>query len=300
MDETYERQLADIVARLPRRPCVVALVPTIPLDQAAALASDVAQSIGAAQPGHTILTSFEESPARLDHEIGVEDEHGLTDVLSRRAMMAEVSAHGKARRFIYVPVGASGAAGESLLRSPAWRALSRSALRGGGSVLAFVPSDVFDATLRASRNGSSEFGSLFDALIWLGPPTGAGQEIRDTASASGALDLGSVQLPGPSPPRAADATIDVPTAAAPTATKSPASNGIRTREGRPGGPHLGIITAGSGRLRRRPKAQRQAKRTGLFLLLILMGILGAAAVYFVASSPFDRGTSTATPRATAR
>lgn len=276
MDDSYERQLAEIVTRLPRRPCVVALLPTIPLDQAAALASDVAQSIGAAQPGHTLLTSFEEGPARLDHEIGVEDGRGLTDVLSKRAAMAEVAAHGRARRFIYVPAGSEAAAGVSLLRSPGWRALSQAAVRGGGTVLALVPADVFVAAFRASDNGSANSAAaskpLFDALVWLGPARGPTADIREAALASGALDLGSVQLPGmpvdsgDSAPQPSEPDQDPSAAVAPPARSTPIA-----------------ILGSPNRRQLRREANRRAVR--MTLVLLLLGLLGAAAAYFVSAWP---------------
>ncbi|MDX1577331.1 MAG: hypothetical protein R3266_02560, partial [Gemmatimonadota bacterium] len=95
MEETYEGRLRRLAEGVPERPCVVALVPTIDPEEAAALANDLARSVGAGRGGHTLLMSFETAPARLDHEIGLEEGPGLTDVLSGRAAMREVAAPGR-------------------------------------------------------------------------------------------------------------------------------------------------------------------------------------------------------------
>jgi len=192
MEKTYERHLTEIVAAMPTEPCIVALVPTIPLEDAAALASDVAQRVGKSRSGHTILTSFESHPSRIDHEIGVEGGAGLTEVLSKDVPMARAAAPGKARGFIYLPAGSGALRGEVLLRSEAWRMLSASMVKGGGTVLAVVPSTVFEAVNEGRSEGA---GRRFDALVWLGPSGRSRQGVHRAAIASGARDLGGLQLP---------------------------------------------------------------------------------------------------------
>ncbi|MCG8467076.1 MAG: hypothetical protein MJB57_02570 [Gemmatimonadetes bacterium] len=190
MDETYERELRDIVAAMPTEPCIVALVPTIPLTEASALASDVAQRVGASRAGHTLLTTFESGDARLDHEIGVEGGSGLSDVLSQSATMVGVAARGGARRFIYIPAGVSALDGEVLLRSSAWRALSSSAVRRGGTILALIPPPVLEAVSEARGERPR-----FEGLVWLGPKTGATERLRRAAFAIAAIELGRVSPP---------------------------------------------------------------------------------------------------------
>ncbi len=192
MEETYERHLAEIVAAMPKEPCVVALVPTIPLQDAAALASDVAQRVGKSRRGHTILTSFESYPSCIDHEIGVEGGKGLTEVLSKDVSMAGAAAPGAARGFIYLPAGGGALRGEVLLRSEAWRMLSASVVKSGGTVLAVVPPTVFTAVNEGRSEGA---GRRFDAVVWLGGSRRSQKGVQLAAIASGARDLGGVQLP---------------------------------------------------------------------------------------------------------
>ncbi len=210
MEEAYERQLDLLAEAAGPDQGRIALVSTIPLQQAAALASDLAQTIASRRPGHTLLISLEDGPSRLDHEIGVEGGGGLTDVLRGRATMSRVAARARARRFIYVPAGAAPADAAALVRSRAWEALVAAARRGRGTVLAFLAVDVLEDLARPPRPVGR-----FDAVVWLGgePPGWAGP--RAAAAALGMRELGALPLPGgavsglsQSPPRAktADAT----------------------------------------------------------------------------------------------
>lgn len=193
MDETYTRQLDGLAGALPPGPCRIALVPTIPATDAAALASDLAQVIGRGRSGHTLLFSFEPGPGRLDHEVGVEDAGGLVDVLAGRVRLADIAAHGKARGFIYVPAGKGANPGAALLGSAAWRALSGSAVRRGGTVLAFLPREVHDDAPSGAK-------SLFDLQVWLGPPGPAA-----AWPVAGAVDLPGRSVAAPQAPVDRDA-----------------------------------------------------------------------------------------------
>lgn len=279
MDERYERQLAEIAERTPRAPCQVALIPTIALDQAAALANDVAQSIGEARHGHTILTSFEPAPARLDHEIGVEEGPGLSDVLAKRATLREVAALGRARGFIYVPAGAAAAPGEALLESDEWRVLVANAKRRGGTILSFIPSHILEAIVQSSTYGP---GPQFDALIWLGSSRGEREGVRRAAIASGAVDIGGLIPPGGKlePPPVLTATPPSPRRA-----KVPLEQAVPV--GSPSRSPLLVLP--SSRIARRRTAARRAEIFARWVFVFLVALLGAAIVYFsVLSSPSPR------------
>jgi len=184
MNETYERQIDELAREIPERSCVVALVPTIDADQAAALAGDLAGHIARDRAGHTLLVSLEDPPAALDHEIGVEGGPGLTEILAGRATLAQVAAHGRARGYIFVPAGAGAAPGRALVASPAFRSLCDSAVSRGGTVLAFLPPAAVPAEPPPHVAG----------LVWLGPP--APDEVSE-----GWAVLGSLPPPGgPEPP----------------------------------------------------------------------------------------------------
>jgi len=193
MNETYERQIEEVAREIPEGPCLVALVPTIGADQAAALAGDLAQQIARGRQGHTLLVSLEDPPATLDHEIGVEGGPGLTAILAGRATVAGVAAHGRARGYVFVPAGEEAAPGRALARSPAFRSLCASAVRRGGTVLAFAPA----ATLPPD---APPFAA---GIVWLGAPA------PGTAPA-GWRTLGSLRPPsGPGVPGAAGSGADV-------------------------------------------------------------------------------------------
>ena len=158
MEETYERQLQVIVDRIPAAGCVVALVPTLDDDQAAALASDAAGSIGRARRGHTLLLTLDRSGS-LDHEVGVEGGPGLTEVLAGDVSLAKAAAHGRARGFIFVPAGTTPPPqAESVAASAALGRLCASAVERGATVLIHGrPGDV--ASLSFEPGG----------VVWLGP-----------------------------------------------------------------------------------------------------------------------------------
>ncbi|MFV1986421.1 MAG: hypothetical protein ACC682_04030 [Gemmatimonadota bacterium] len=158
MEKTYERQLESVVAAVPDGGCLLALVPTIERDQAAALASDLAQFVGRGRTGHTLLVSVEDPPAALDHEIGVEGGGGLTQVLAGETSVAQVAAHGRARGFIYVPAGEAAAAASRVWGSRAFRSLVSNAVARGAVVLAFVAEEVVAETSLPGPGG----------VVWLG------------------------------------------------------------------------------------------------------------------------------------
>ena len=170
IEETYEGQLAEIAGRVPGGGCVVLLVPTTDVDQAAALANDLAQLIGREKIGHTLLFSLEASPSVLDHEIGVEQDVGVVDILARKVTVAQAAAHGRARGFIYVPAGRHGPAEAGLIRSAAWRGLTASAMARGATVLAFVPRARFYSVV-GSAAGADQGSDppRIDGVVWLGP-----------------------------------------------------------------------------------------------------------------------------------
>jgi hypothetical protein len=174
MEETYEHQLETIAAAIPPGGRLVGLVPTIDADQAAALAGDVAGTIGRARDGHTLLLTLDPTGS-LDHEIGVEGGAGLTEILAGKVSLAQAAAHGRARGFIFVPAGGAPADGAAIAASPAFRQLCASAMARGGTVLIHAPREVLDAA-----------GPELDGVIWLGSaldPAG----VPDGWSALGAL-----------------------------------------------------------------------------------------------------------------
>ncbi|MDX1393118.1 MAG: hypothetical protein R3195_01960 [Gemmatimonadota bacterium] len=183
MEETYERELERTAAAVPDRGCLIALVATSSTDQAAALASDLAQLVGRARRGHTMLVSVEDAPPALDHEIGVEGGAGLTEVLEGAATAASVAAHGRARGFIYVPGGAAPRPASEVLRSPRFRRLSESATSRGGALLAFLALDAL-----ADAEGLPASG-----VVWLG-----GEPGPDVVRPPWPV-LGTVLPPGPRP-----------------------------------------------------------------------------------------------------
>jgi hypothetical protein len=159
MEKTYERQLESVVNAVSDDGSFLALVATIERDQAAALASDLAQLVGRSRTGHTLLISIEDAQAALDHEIGVEGGAGMTQVLAGETSVARVAAHGRARGFIYVPAGEQAAAASEVWGSKAFRAFAENAVIRGGTVLAFVDEEVL-AGSEPTRVGG---------VVWLGP-----------------------------------------------------------------------------------------------------------------------------------
>lgn len=213
MEETYEARLDAVVARIPEEGGVIALVAMIEADQAAALASDLAQSVGRGRTGHTLLLSFEDGPSALDHEIGVEGGAGLTEVLAGKTAMAKVAAHGRARGFVYVPAGDSPAGAAALLGSTAFRSLGRNAVSRGGTVLAFVPHDVL--------HGASP--PVVDGVVWLGSPP------DDAGVPSGWTTLGTLLPPGTPTQPAIDRGHDPTPVARPSRSRRTSSQAERTR-----------------------------------------------------------------------
>ncbi len=159
MEKTYELQLESVVDAVSDDGSFLALVATIERDQAAALASDLAQFVGRSRTGHTLLISVEDAPVALDHEIGVEGGAGITQVLAGESSVARVAAHGRARGFIYVPAGDQAAAASEVWGSKAFRAFAENAVTRGGTVLAFVDEEVLVGA-SPTRAG---------AVVWLGP-----------------------------------------------------------------------------------------------------------------------------------
>jgi hypothetical protein len=159
MEESYERQLESALAAFPDEGCLVALVATIELDQAAALASDLAQVIGRSRTGHTLLVAIEDAPPALDHEIGVEGGAGLTEVLAGTKTVSQVAAHGRARGFIFVPAGDSPGPAVDVLGSRALRALATTVGGRGGAMLLFLPIEALDSAAPPTVDG----------VVWLGP-----------------------------------------------------------------------------------------------------------------------------------
>lgn len=196
MDDTYERQLEAVVGGLPGHPCLIALVPTIDVDQAAALAGDFAQLVGRGRPGHTLLLSLEASPAALDHEIGAEGVSGLSDILAGRITLAEGAAHGRARGYIYVPAGETPAPGEALLRSAALRSLCGSAIGRGATVLAFTPEDALSSIADAAAADDEAAETLpIEGVVWLGAAPEAGRAPSPWRTLGALLPPGSVHVP---------------------------------------------------------------------------------------------------------
>ena len=165
MEEKYENQLETVARAVPDEGGLIALVATIAADQAAALASDLAQSISRGRTGHTLLLSIENRPAALDHEIGAEVEAGLTEVLAGSTPLAEVASRGGARGYVYVPAGSRPADATELLSSSAFASLSASAVAKGATVLAFIPAGVLRRATPPAVEG----------VVWLGPAPGASE-----------------------------------------------------------------------------------------------------------------------------
>lgn len=277
MDQAYQDRLAEVAGNLPDRPTAIVLIPTLPLDQAAALANDLAQTIGSRRSGHTILTSFESPPSHLDHEIGAEGTDGLTEVLSQRTTLARAAAHGRARRFIYVPAGPSAVRGDVLLRSEAWRALSRTALEGGGTLLAFAPPEVLVAAGEGRVEGTT--GARFDGVVWLGPITKVDESVRRASIDLGGPNFGVVLLPTAPRP---DVIVDVP---APGKRKPISGREVvmpdppgRRAPSRSPRPVVGMVRRGRSRA-----AQRRAFWRTVAIVLLL-GVLGLAAVYVIGTT----------------
>jgi len=252
MNETYESRIVEIARRLPEGPCLIALVPSIDRDQAAAIAGDLAQLLARGRAGHTMLLSLEDPPPALDHEIGVEGGPGLTEILAGRATLADVAAHGRARGYIFVPAGKRAAAGRTLAASTAFRSLCRSAVARGGTVLAFLAADSLPGDPPPFARG----------VIWLGPaPEGAGPDGWPT--------LGSVAPPGPpDPPPASDGGAD----AVETPAGTPAS-GTGAPEREPGGRRGAVSGApGPGRARSRRRVERRRRGQWARLLVFLLAV----------------------------
>jgi hypothetical protein len=225
MNEMYERQIEEVARGIPEGPCLVALVPTIVADQAAALAGDLAQQIARGRPGHTLLVSLEDPPAALDHEIGVEGGPGLTAILAGRATVAGVAAHGRARGYVYVPAGDEAAPGRALARSPAFRSLCESAVRRGATVLAFAPA----ATLPGD---APPFAA---GIVWLGAPAPG-------TAPEGWQMLGSLRPPsGPGVPEAAGSDTDAEPG--PTGLGASAQASRRRRDRRRGNLFVIVLAA---------------------------------------------------------
>lgn len=188
MEETYERQLETIAGAIPAGGRIVGLVPTTDADQAAALAGDVAGTIGRARDGHTLLLTLDPSGS-LDHEIGVEGGAGLTEILAGKVSLARAAAHGRARGFIFVPAGGAPADGTAIAASPAFRQLCASATARGGTVLIHGPREVMETA-----------GLEPDGVIWLGPAPDP-DVVPGGWSALGALLPPGPPVPEPATPR---------------------------------------------------------------------------------------------------
>lgn len=141
MDPTYTDQLEAIVAKLPEESCVLGLIAAPDADWALAAAGDFAATVSRARQGHTILVSVASDRPDLDHELGVESELGLSDVLTGAASMKSVAARSRGRGYIYVPQGASPLSARSVLESRAWRRIRDSALARGATLLVLLAPD---------------------------------------------------------------------------------------------------------------------------------------------------------------
>lgn len=215
MEETYERQLETIVGRLPTGGCVVALVPTIDDEHAAALASDAAGSIGRGRAGHTLLLTLDRSGA-LDHEIGVEGGHGLAEVLAGEVSLARAAAHGRARGFIFVPGGSPRADQVDVPPSAALGRLVASAIDRGGTVL-----------IHGRRDDIAEMSFEPAGVVWLGPAPDPAEVPSGWHGLGELLPPGYATGPGRSP-EGAEASSEL-VAAAPTVLRGPARSPRRGR-----------------------------------------------------------------------
>lgn len=267
MSETYADRLKRIAGAVPRRPCVLALVPTLTTSHAAGLASDLAQRLARERAGHTLVFSLEDAPSRLDHEIGVEGGEGLTGVIEGRLPLARAAASGRARGFIYVPAGRSPAAGVDLVRSSAWRSLVESALGRGGTVVVFLPREV----LEAARGAADQPTARFDGVVWLGP------EPPDVAWLPWRV-LGALDLPEGRPSRSA-----------PSASTGPPPGeeaGVTAGAGEPPGgsrhaaAHVSPPLVGGAS--RRARQERERRRRQLLVTAMVVVFLAALAVAAIA------------------
>lgn len=173
MDARYQEELRTIAQRLPSRPCVVALAAAGEIGRAAAMASDLATEIARRRAGHTILFSLEAAPVVLDHELGVESDLGLGDVLAGRVTVRDIAARSGARGFIYVPAGRSPLPPARVLGSPGWAKLAASALERRAALLLFLeaaalPPESTGVVEGAVLLGGSEQGSDAGGITILG------------------------------------------------------------------------------------------------------------------------------------
>jgi hypothetical protein len=141
MDPTYTDRLETIVAQLPEESCAVGLIVAPDADWTLAAAGDLAATVSRARPGHTILVSLASGRPDLDHELGVESELGLSDVLTGATSLKSVAARSRGRGYIYVPQGASPLSARRVLESRAWKRIRDSALARGATLLVLLDSD---------------------------------------------------------------------------------------------------------------------------------------------------------------
>lgn len=275
MTDTYANRLARIAESLPPGPCVVALVPTIAEAHAAGLASDVAQQVARGREGHTLLFSLEDAPSRLDHEIGVEEGEGLTDVIGGRLPLARAAASGRARGFIYVPAGREPRPGAELVRMAAWRTLVGSAVARGGTVLAFMPREV----LEAARGGADEPTARIDGVVWLGP------EPADVVWLPWRV-CGSLDLPAGGAEPATGARSAEPGAGSPSGEEydemPPAEAASRSSsEG------MTLLVRGASRRARRERERRRRRILVTAMIVAFLATLAIAAIALVGPDRSD-------------
>jgi hypothetical protein len=141
MDPTYTDRLETIVAQLPEESCAVGLIVAPDADWTLAAAGDLAATVSRARPGHTILVSLASGRPDLDHELGVESELGLSDVLTGATSLKSVAARSRGRGYIYVPQGASPLSARRVLESRAWKRIRDSALARGATLLVLLDPD---------------------------------------------------------------------------------------------------------------------------------------------------------------
>lgn len=138
MDPTYTDRLEAIVARLPKGSCAVGLVAAPGADWTLAAAGDLAATVSRARRGHTILVSLTSGDPDLDHELGVESELGISDVLRGATSLKSVAARSRGRGYIYVPQGSSPLSTRRVLESGAWKRIRDSALARGATLLVLL------------------------------------------------------------------------------------------------------------------------------------------------------------------
>jgi hypothetical protein len=282
MDPTYTDRLETIVAQLPEESCAVGLIAAPDADWTLAAAGDFAAIASRARPGHTILVSLASRRPDLDHELGVESELGLSDVLTGAASLKSVAARSRGRGYIYVPQGASPLSARRVLESRAWKRIRDSAVARGATLLVLLDPDSLRFDLELGLVG----------LVLLGTPD-------ETAPLEGGSHLPPVfgALHPPAAPVPVDSVAggeDSVAGVAASATGAPASTRWRRRPRSARSSTMpSLRRLGSSKPRKDQEVSRQNSRRRLQAPLIAVFIIAAllaviAMVVAAASGASDR------------